>query len=58
MLVYVCLLASMLYLHVAYLDLGFDMLFALRGFVHVGLWAHLLAWLHPPLLWLIGCDHL
>ena len=48
--VYVCLLASMFYLHVAYVDLGFNILFSLRRFVRVNLWAHLLVWLHPPLL--------
>ena len=33
----------MLYLHVAYLDLGFDMLFALHGFMCVGLLAYVVA---------------
>ena len=40
--------------HVAYVDLGFNILFSLHRFVRVNLWAHLLVWLHPPLLWLIG----
>ena len=48
-----CLLASMLYSMFAYLDLGFAMLFALRWLVLVGLWGHLLMWLHLSLLWLV-----
>ena len=34
-------------------DLGFDMLYGLHGFVFVGLWGHLLVWLHPSLLWIV-----
>jgi len=37
----------------ASLDLGFAMLYALLGLVLVGLWGHLLVWLHLSLLWLI-----
>ena len=40
------------------LNLGLAMLYALCGFKFVSIWGHLLAWLHPPLLWLVGCDHL
>ena len=34
----------------AYLDLGFAIPCALRGFVLVSLWGHLLVWLHLSLL--------
>ena len=36
-----------------YLDLGFAMLCSFHGLVLVGLWGHLLVWLHPSLLWLV-----
>ena len=35
----------------AYLDLGFAMLFTLHRLVLVGLWGHMLLWLHPSHLW-------
>ena len=53
----VCSLLCFIFMF-SYLDLGFSMLCALYGLVLVILRDHLLAWLHPPLLWLIGCDHL
>ena len=37
----------------ACLDLGFAMLCALHGLMLVGLWGHLLVWLHPSLLWIV-----
>ena len=45
----------MLYLHVAYLDLGFDMLFALHGFMCVGLLAYVVA-STPLVAYWITCE--
>ena len=36
-----------------FLDLGFAMLCALHGLMLVGLWGHLLVWLHLSFLWLV-----
>ena len=51
--VYACLLICFISMF-ACLDLGFAMLCALRGLVFVGLWGHLLVWLHSSLLWLVS----
>ena len=47
---FVCLLLCFISMF-AYLDLGFALLCALHGFVLVGIWGHLLMWLHPSFLW-------
>ena len=48
-----CLLAYTLYIHVCLSRLGFAMLCTLHGLMLVGLWGHLLMWLHLSLLWIV-----
>ena len=50
--VYACLFPCFISMFVC-LDLGFAMLFAFYGLMLVGLWGHLLMWLHSSFSWLV-----
>ena len=51
--VYVCLLASMLYIHVCLSRSRLCHALWPSWVTFVGLWGHLLVWLHPSLLWIV-----